>query len=335
LRLESDVLAGMRRAGLRSIGDLLARPRAPLAARFGQGALTRLDALACRIRDPIAPRFEAPSFIAERRFPEGLTQRADIEATLRLLAADLRPLLERADVGARRLEAVFYRVDGAVKHLCVGTSRPLREPARLAALLVERLAAVAEEGLDTGYGFDVLRLCATDVESAPPPRTTLLASEPQGARSDANDDPELCDLIDRLGARLGPRRVLRLHPEAAHLPELAVAAVPAASGPAASFPEREAARPLRLFERPETIEAVALFPDGPPLKFRWRRVLHEIVAYEGPERIAPPWWSATDGVLTRDYFQAQDRDGRLFWLFREGLYAQETDAPRWFLHGLS
>jgi protein ImuB len=335
LRLEPDVLAGMRRAGLRSIGDLLARPRAPLAARFGQRALTRLDALVCRIRDPITPRFEAPSFIAERRFPEGLTQRADIEATLRLLADDLRPLLERADVGARRLEAVFYRVDGAVKHLSVGTSRPLREPARLAALLVERLAAVAEEGLDTGYGFDVLRLCATDVESAPPPRTTLLASGPRGARGDADDDPELCDLIDRLGARLGQRRVLRLHPEAAHLPECAVAAVPAASGPAASFPAREAARPLRLFERPETIEAVALFPDGPPLKFRWRRVLHEIVAYEGPERIAPPWWGAGGGALTRDYFQAQDRDGLLFWLFREGLYAQETDAPRWFLHGLS
>ncbi len=330
LGLEAQTLAGMRRAGLRSVGDLLTRPRAPIAARFGQDALTRLDALTCRIRDPITPRFEAPAFIAERRFPEGLARQADLEETLRRLAADLCPLLERAGVGARRLEAVFYRVDGAVKRIEAGTSRPLREPARLAALLIERLAAVAEKGLDTGYGFDVMRLSAIDVESAAPPQTTL-APPPAGAA----DDEDLADLLDRLGARLGLRRVLRLHPEAAHLPEFAVAAVPAALRAPAAFPAQEAIRPLRLFESPEPIETLALFPDGPPLRFRWRRILHEVVAYEGPERIAPPWWGPGDDGLTRDYFHAQDADGLLFWLFREGLYARETSAPRWFVHGLS
>lgn len=325
-----EALAGLRRAGLRRVGDLLDRPRAPLAARFGQAALTRLDALTCRIRDPISPRFEAPAFIAERRFPDGLTQRADLEATLARLCADLCPMLERAGAGARRLEAVFYRVDGAVKRLEAGTSRPLRDPARLAALLAERLSAVAEEGLDTGYGFDVLRLCATETERAAPPQTSLAPPE-RGAA----DDADLGDLIDRLGARLGLRRVLRLHPQASHLPEFAVAAVPAASGPPAPFPAQAAPRPLRLFERPEPVETIALFPDGPPLRFRWRRVLHEVVAYEGPERLAPPWWGPARDGPTRDYFQAQDRDGHVFWLFREGLYGRETEAPRWFVHGLS
>ncbi|WP_084679149.1 DNA polymerase Y family protein [Methylocystis sp. ATCC 49242] len=331
LGLDPEALAGMRRAGLRRIGDLLARPRAPLAARFGQAALARLDALTCRIRDPITPRFEAPAFIAERRFIDGLTRRADVEATLRLLAADLCPMLARAGVGARRLEAVFYRVDGAVKHLSAGTSRPLREPSRLAALLIERLAAITEEGLDAGYGFDVLRLCASEVESFETPQTTLVAP-PKGAP----DDRDLSDLLDRLGARLGLRRVLRLHPQETHLPEFAVAAVPAASGPTpVAFPAQEAPRPLRLFERPEPIEAMALAPDGPPLRFRWRRALHEIVAYEGPERIAPPWWGAGDDGLTRDYFHAQDAQGLLFWLFREGLYGREAGRPRWYVHGLS
>lgn len=345
LGVEPEALAGLRRAGLRRVGDLLSRPRAPLAARFGQAALTRLDALTCRIRDPICPRFEAPAFIAERRFPDGLTQRADIEATLARLAADLCPMLERAGVGARRLEALFYRVDGAVKRIEAGTSRPLRDPARLAALLAERLAAVAEEGLDTGYGFDVLRLCATQTQRAAPPQTTLVAP-PRGAP----DDADLGDLLDRLGARLGLRRVLRLHLEASHLPEFAVAAIPAAHIPAARspapfpaqaapLPAQAAPRPLRLFERPEPVEAIALFPDGPPLRFRWRRALHEVVAFEGPERIAPPWWGAAGGKAadgpTRDYFHAQDREGHLFWLFREGLYGRETGTPRWFVHGLS
>jgi protein ImuB len=333
LGLEAEAVAGLRRAGLRRIGDLLERPRAPLAARFGQAALARLDALTCRLRDPIRPRFEAPAFIAERRFPDGLTRREDIEATLERLAADLCPLLERAGVGARRLEAVFYRVDGAVKRLAAGTSRPLRDPVRLAALLGERLAAAAEEGLDTGYGFDVLRLCATETETTAPPQTAFVT--PQGSRGGAGEDADLGDLLDRLGARLGLRRVLRLHAEAAHLPEFAVAAVPAAYGPPRVFPPQETVRPLRLFERPEPIEAIALFPDGPPLKFRWRRLLHDVVAFEGPERIAPPWWGEAETGPTRDYFHAQARDGQLFWLFREGLYGRETDNPRWFVHGLS
>jgi protein ImuB len=60
-----------------------------------------------------------------------------------------------------------------------------------------------------------------------------------------------------------------------------------------------------------------------------------VVSYEGPERLAPPWWGAAQSGPTRDYFQAQDRDGRLFWLFREGLYGREAGTPRWFVHGLS
>jgi len=58
-------------------------------------------------------------------------------------------------------------------------------------------------------------------------------------------------------------------------------------------------RPLRLLARPEPIdEVLALVPDGPPLRFRWRRALHEVVAAEGPERIAGAWWSEQGGTLT-------------------------------------
>ena len=92
------------------------------------------------------------------------------------------------------------------------------------------------------------------------------------------------------------------------------------------------ARPLRLFVRPELIEAVAEVPDGPPLRFRWRRVLHDVAAIEGPERIAAPWWRCPDAP-TRDYFRAEDSQGRRFWLYREGLYGRETASPRWFVHG--
>jgi protein ImuB len=97
-----------------------------------------------------------------------------------------------------------------------------------------------------------------------------------------------------------------------------------------------APRPLRLLVRPEPIEAVAEVPDGPPLRFRWRRALHEVIAAEGPERIEGAWWSEHGGPA-RDYFRVEDKTGLRFWLFRAGLYrdlAQGAAAPNWFLHGM-
>ena len=94
-------------------------------------------------------------------------------------------------------------------------------------------------------------------------------------------------------------------------------------------------RPIRLFERPEPVEAIAEVPDGPPARFRWRRVLHEVAIAEGPERIAMEWWRDETGqALTRDYFRVESRDGLRAWLYREGLFGRETAQPRWFLHGL-
>lgn len=89
-----------------------------------------------------------------------------------------------------------------------------------------------------------------------------------------------------------------------------------------------------MFQHPQRIEALAEIPDGPPLKFRWRRVLHDVARAEGPERIAPEWWRLDDASLTRDYYRVEDTQGRRFWVFRDGLYGQETERPGWFVHGL-
>ena len=152
--------------------------------------------------------------------------------------------------------------------------------------------------------------------------------------------------MDRLSARFGAQRLTRLVPQDTHIPEFAVAAVPAqmacdarameSVAPASGCP----ARPIRLFSKPEPVEAVAEVPDGPPIRFRWRRVLHEVAAAEGPERIAMEWWRDARGLaLTRDYFRVESREGIRAWLYREGLYGREMLhkpewRPRWYLHGL-
>ncbi len=104
------------------------------------------------------------------------------------------------------------------------------------------------------------------------------------------------------------------------------------SGNMATENDAPISRPLRLFAKPEPVEAIAEVPDGPPIRFRWRRVLYQVVRAEGPERIAPEWWRDDD--LTRDYFRVEDPTGHRFWLFREGLYGRELITPRWYLHGV-
>jgi len=339
LRLDAHCVAGLGRAGLRNIRDLILRPRAPIAARFGALVFARLDALLGRAKSAISPRFEAPFYVVERRFSEGLVTQPDIEMTLASLARDLACMLERHAEGARHIEANFFRVDGAVRHLDVRTSRPLRDPDTIVRLFRERIEALGEEGLEADYGFDVIRLAALSVDT--------LKTQQLSLDQNRNEAGDLADLIDRLGARLGEASVKRLVPQDRHRPERASLCLPVTRRPrvrtSVQEQEREEAtklfyrealpvRPLRLLLRPEPIEAVASVPDGPPLLFRWRRILHEVLAVEGPERIADDWWKEHE-ALTRDYFRAATLQGQSFWLYREGLY-REMEEPRWFMHGL-
>jgi protein ImuB len=365
LGLDSVAVADLARAGLKRVGDIAFRPRAPITARFGPLPMARLDELRGLARPSIAPRFAAPDFCAERRFASPVQTVEAIEATLRKLADDLVVLLERRAKGARRIELALYRVDGDVRRIRVGASRPLNEARAIVRLFAEKLASPQEDAIDAGFGVDLVRLSCLAAEPLAPSQSELeRAHEAERARA-------LADLVDRLSARLGSGAVTRRALVEAHLPDEAEKAAPATLGPqpapaspgsqpggregasllppAGGEPGRRPpdqirgrpdegqssapARPLRLFGRPEPIDALAEAPDGPPLRFRWRRVLHDVAAIEGPERIAPPWWRR-EGAPTRDYFRAEDTHGRRFWLYREGLWGEETGRAKWFVHGL-
>jgi protein ImuB len=359
LRLPAETVAALARVGLKSVGDILDLPRAPLAARFGTDLLRKLDRALGREHEPLSPLLPVAPYAAERSFHEPILREEDVLATVERLAVRLRSALAARGDGARRLELALFRTDGVVKRIAAGTSRPVRDPQAIRALFVERLAALGDE-IDPGFGFDLARLSVLNAEPCPEQQIGLGGSE---------DQAELDRLVDRLSARLGRRRVSRLIAHDSHIPELAAAAVPAQANARSDWDafrrfRREASlslRPLRLLARPEPIEDVfALVPDGPPARFRWRRALHEVVAAEGPERIEGAWWSETGdparadepeliewprwplaslASVARDYFSVEDKAGLRFWLFRAGLYRELSyglalPAPRWFLHGM-
>jgi protein ImuB len=332
LRIDADTVAALARVGLKRIGDLIDLPRAPLAARFGAHLLRQLDRALDREDEPLNPRLPVAPYVAEQRFAEPIMREEDVLGVTERLAMRLKVMLERRGEGARSFELALFRTDGAVRRVAVATSRPLRDPPAIRALFVERLASLAD-ALDPGFGFDLARLSVLTAEPCPPQQIGL---------TDSEDQAELDRLVDRLSARLGSRRVSRLVAQDSHIPEQACALVAAqAVGPAqagwAEFREFRrtvdlSPRPPRLLLRPEPIEAVAAVPDGPPIRFRWRRALHEVIAAHGPERIEGEWWSE-DGGPARDYFHIEDRAGRRFWLFRADLY-HLTASPSWFMHGM-
>jgi protein ImuB len=337
LRLPSDTIAALAQVGLKHIADVLDRPRAPLAARFGQDFVRRLDQALGIEDEPITPRLPVPAALVEQRFPEPIAHESAVLGTIERLAGRLGAVLEQRGEGARLLQVALFRADGKVFRVDAGTGAPLRDPERIARLFAERLAVVGDE-CDPGFGFDMVRLSALVTERHDPQQTGLAAPD---------HAVDLAHLIDRLGARFGLRRVTRQVPQDTHIPEFAVMAVGAAvarrspQAPRSNLaiaPDQDSpfpTRPIRLFARPEPIDAIAEVPDGPPAQFTWRRVRHTVLHVEGPERIAMEWWRDEAGnTLMRDYFRVESREGLRVWLFRAWPQDRELLPVRWYLHGV-
>jgi protein ImuB len=330
LRLPPETATGLERLGLRRVGDLYPLPRAPLARRFGTLVGRRLDQALGRLDEPISPRQPIEPWRLRLAFAEPIGRRADIDAGLERLLVALCRRLDEEMKGARRLALALYRTDGTRQCAAIGTSRPAREAGHLARLFAEKLDGL-DHDFDHGLGIDLLELTAPVVEAMEPVQTDSLPA--------ANEDTPaaLATLVDRLTNRLGITEVRRLVPVASHVPERAQRPAPAL-GSVPTAPDgwrRTRPRPLRLFVRPQPVEAVAPVPDDPPLLFRWHQQLHRIRRADGPERIADEWWhgSTPAEAELRDYYRVEDEAGRRFWLYREGLY-DPARPPRWFLHGL-
>lgn len=333
LRIEPAIRTSLESVGLWTVGAVMGLQRAPLMRRFGAKLLLHLDRALGRLEEPVSPRMPVPALSAERHLAEPIMLAEDIELLVKALAATLQADLERRGEGARELELLLFRVDGAVTRLRMRTSQPVREPQLVHKLFHERLIAVGD-GFDAGYGFDLVRLCVLTSAAYETSQIDLAGEMPDEAAS-------IALFADRINARLGQGTILQAANVASHSPERAVAMVPfEASGKSAAGSRSDATppipslqRPIRLFRSPEPIDVPATeMPEGPPRQFRWRRALHKVVRAEGPERIASEWWLKE--APTRDYFRIEDVDGRRYWLYRQGLYDGTEPAPRWFMHGI-
>jgi protein ImuB len=361
LRLNAASAALLKRLGLKTIGQVMTAPRAPFAARAGEHAMRRLDQALGRAREALIPRRPAPPVYAMRRLMEPVIAIEALMTVTEALCADLAAELEKRAAGTRLLRLTFYGVDARAREIILGLSQPERSANTMLRLLKERIDKAAEN-FNAEFGFEAARLDAVEIAPIETQMSDLAAAPA------ARDPQAEARLVDMIAARLGAQAVSKIAVRDTHAPEEASSPSPACGRGRCEAPGEGAStragssvyapslpaplprsageggrnvapphdgvmrRPVTLFPYAQPIEVMASVPDGPPVRFRWRRTLRSIVRAEGPERIAPDWLKFP-GAPARDYYRIEDDKARRYWVYREGLYG-ESGPPRWFIHGL-
>ncbi|RDJ03837.1 Y-family DNA polymerase [Rhizobium grahamii] len=321
LRLPGSIVCDLRVLGFKTIGELSTTPRAPLALRFGPEIGRRLDQMFGQLSEPIEP-IRAPEWIeVSRAFAEPIGAAETINKYVGGLVVQLVSELQRKGLGTRRTDLIVEKVDGTQQAIRAGTAKPARNIAWLTKLFRDRT-----EKIDPGFGIEKLTLAAVITEPL---------GEVQHASSLVEDKSEdITPLIDIFGNR--GQRVYRVAPVASDVPERSVRRISAAAAEIAETWIHHWPRPVRLLDRPDRIEAIALLPDHPPASITWRGKRHRVKRADGPERVFGEWWTR-DAELTavRDYFVVENDAGERLWIFRSGDGVDpETGNQKWFLHGI-
>ncbi|MGO7802946.1 DNA polymerase Y family protein [Rhizobium ruizarguesonis] len=322
MRLNAETIVSLRTLGFKTIGELAATPRAPLTLRFGPEIGRRLDQMLGRVAEPIDP-IRCPEIIeVHRAFAEPIGAAETIAKYVSRLVTQLCLELQAKGLGVRRTDLIVHRVDNTIQALRAGTAKPVRDAVWLTKLLHDRI-----EKIDPGFGIEKLSLAATMVE--PLNDRQIVSSLVEAAAVDVTS------LIDILGNR-GTQRIYRLAPVASDVPERSARRVSPVAKEDGQTWSMTWPRPVRLMDRPELIEVMALLPDHPPVWFTWRGKRRRVKRADGPERIYGEWWRRTsEWVAVRDYFTVEDETGERYWIFRSGDGVDaETGSHNWFLHGV-
>jgi len=324
LRIDGEAAKILRRLGLKTIGSLMGIPRSSLARRFRgerihENVLTRLDEVLGVRDEQLSPLNPPPTFVAHCALMEPLISTEGLESLLKGLVTLLCRDLEKQNQGALRLTLKLYRSEGSRSTLLAGLSSPSHDPAHIFRLLKPRLHTI-----DAGFGIDAMTLEARE--------TTTVKSQQYGFM----EDTSIAD-FDRLNDRVMNRHDAALEGRVAvesHVPERAEKKSYKRVQNPVLQPTKF--RPLLILEVAETALVIASVPDGPPMRFTWRKVTRRVLRSQGPERIAPEWWQLSEGQQPRDYYVIEDDKGRRYWIYREGLYGETGEMqPKWFVHGLS
>jgi protein ImuB len=184
----------------------------------------------------------------------------------------------------------------------LGISIPTRDAQRILRLLRERLSTLTLP--------DRVEAIAIESAESRPLDSRNLSLFPE----DRLPEEERWLIIEHLRARLGSEAVYGIATYPDHRPEHAWRCCEPGTASIVAVPNK---RPLWLLYPPQRLRVEEERPalDQP------------FTLIAGPERIESGWWD--DDTALRDYFVAEDAEGRRFWIFRE-----RSGSHHWFLQGV-
>ena len=318
LRLEVETVDRLHKLGLHQVSQFIKIPRSSLRRRFGQHCIMRLDMALGQEMETIMP--VQPIEPYQERLPclEPIVTATGIEIALRQLLQTLCSRLQQEQIGLRTALFKGYRIDGKIEQVSVGTNRPSHNVHHLFKLFEIRLPTI-----EPALGIELFVLEAPKVEVQLPQQENMWEG------SDGLADVRLSELIDRLANKVGTKAVHRYLPDEHYWPERSLRPSLSLQEKSTTVWRADKLRPLQLLPMPEPIEVTAPIPDYPPMLFRYKGEVHQVIKADGPERIEQEWWLQQG--QHRDYYRVEDEDGRRYWLFRLGHYHDKT--YQWFIQG--
>jgi protein ImuB len=279
LRIDVETVIRLRKLGLLKVFQLAVIKKPSLRRRFGQLLIDRLDQALGNLDEVIKPVIPVEVYSERLSCLEPITTADGIEIALDQLLRKLCLRLRQDQKGLRSAILKCYRVDGKMEHISIGTHKPTHHVEHLF-----RLFALKISSIEPGLGIELFVLDAPRFDELLP------VQEKFWDASAGLQDERISELIDRLAGRVGTKAIRRYLPAEHHWPERSFRpALSVSESVSLAWPDSNR-RPIQLLSEPEPIEVTAPIPDYPPMLFRCRGIVHQVVKADGPERIEQEWW---------------------------------------------
>ena len=319
LRIDPFIVERLNKLGLHNIRSFIQMPRPSLRRRFGLQLLQRIDQAAGHEEEWIIPLQPIEPFHERLPCMDPILTAKGIEIALQRLLEALCNRLKQEEKGLRTAVFKAYRLDGKIEKVETGTNRPSSNQLHLFKLFENKIGTI-----EPALGIELFTLDAPRVEDL------SITQEKLWETTDALNDNELSELLDRIEGKVGTDHVHRYVPAEHYWPERSFKLASSLNEKLYTPWKVDKPRPLQVLPKPQPIEVTAPIPDYPPMMFRYKGKLHKIIKADGPERIEQEWW-LQEGQH-RDYYSVEDEEGKRYWLFRSGHY-DASRSYQWFIHG--
>ena len=292
----------LRRAGLHTLGDILALPPAALGRRCGKEFTHFLQQLLGQREDRQVDYRPPASFSDEYWFGYEVKANAELLPAVQLLLQSLCAFLRSTQLQTTEICWQLIGIDRSLREVSVRSASSHSDWKNW-----HQLTGICFEQLQLATGVEGLALTCRNLRPGQPENIDLF--QPGQQRE------PLAHLLDRLRSRLGLQAIESVGCRDEHLPEFAVHVGSDRPGGEPDTGSPCTQRPFWLMPQPQPLRQSRqqLYWNGP------------LTLLQGPERIEDNWWQE---AVSRDYYVAADRGGQQYWVFHDRL------ARSWYIHGV-